>query len=119
MAKGISEKQFEGQVKDLAKLFGWRYYHTWRSIHSPAGFPDCVMVRAPRLVFAELKSEIGKLTPDQEAWLLDLKECVKHVSALPIELGKRQRVVIGSLIPTLEVYLWKPSQFDEIQEVLR
>ena len=75
MPKGISEKAFESQVKHLAKLFGWRYYHTWRSIHSPAGFPDTVMVRPPRLIFAELKSEKGKLTPEQEAWIEDLKKC--------------------------------------------
>ncbi len=78
MPKGISEiaiteKAFESQVKSLAKIFGWRYYHTWRSFHSPAGFPDVVMVRPPRLVFAELKSEKGKTTPEQEGWLEDLR----------------------------------------------
>ena len=53
----ITEKQFESQVKDLAKMFGWLYYHTWRSFHSPAGFPDCVMVRGNRTSFAELKTD--------------------------------------------------------------
>ncbi len=131
MAKGISEKVFERQVKDLAKVFGWRYYHTWRSIHSPAGFPDVVMVRAPRLIFAELKTEIGKLTPDQEAWLEDLRECVKHITLEPVVYKGTVRGMTGeishpvaygsgaSMIPTLEVYLWRPSQFDEIQSILR
>lgn len=91
----ITEKQFESQVKDLAKLFGWRYYHTWRSIHSPAGFPDCVLVRPPRLILAELKSEKGNATPAQWEWLEDLGKC-------------------GT-----EVYLWRPSQFDEIALILR
>ena len=92
----ITEKAFEGQVKDLAKVFGWRYYHTWRSIHSPAGFPDCVFVRLSRLVFAELKSNKGKLSLEQEAWLEDLKATEK-----------------------CEVYLWRPSDIDSIVEVLR
>ena len=34
-----------GAVRDLAKLFDWRRYHTWTSIHSPAGFPDEILLR--------------------------------------------------------------------------
>jgi hypothetical protein len=93
----ITEKDFESQVKDLAKLFGWKYYHTWRSFHSPAGFPDCVMVREDRLIFAELKSEKGKVSPEQEDWLLAVK-------------------VVGKPV---ESYLWRPSDFDLIKETLR
>ena len=92
----ITEKQFESQVKDLAKLYGWNYYHTWRSIHSPAGFPDCVMVRPPRLIFAELKSSKGELSVPQQHWLNVLREC-----------------------DLVEVYLWKPEQFEEIVEKLK
>jgi len=89
----ITEKQFEGQVKYLAKLFGWRYYHTWRSIHSPAGFPDVVMVRPPRLIFAELKSEKGKVSEEQWEWME--------------ALGK-----------VAEVYLFRPDDFEVIKEIL-
>ena len=96
MAKGISEKQFESQVKDLARTFNWFYYHTWRSIHSPAGFPDVVMIRDKRIVVAELKSEKGKVSPEQEEWL-----AVFRATGLT------------------EVYLWRPSMFDEILEVLK
>ena len=91
----ITEKQFESQVKGLAKTFGWLYYHTWRSFHSPAGFPDCVMVRGDRLVIAELKSEKGKVSEKQFEWLE--------------ALGRAKS----------EVYLWRPSNFDEIVEILR
>jgi len=93
----ITEQAFESQVKDLAKLFGWRYYHTWRSFHSPAGFPDCVMVRENRLIFAELKTETGKVSPAQEDWLLAIK-------------------IVGKPV---ESYLWRPSDFDLIKEALR
>ena len=92
----ITEKQFEAQVKHLAKLFGWLYYHTWRSFHSPAGFPDCVMVRPPRVIFAELKTEKGQVSPHQQEWLDLLGQC-----------------------PGVEVYLWRPSDFKEIVECLR
>lgn len=96
----ITEKQFEGQVKELAKVLGWQYYHTWRSIHSPAGFPDCVMVRNGTVIFAELKSEKGKLSDRQQEWITAL-----------------ERVAQCSL--GVQVYVWRPADFDRIAEVLR
>ena len=91
-----TEKAFESQVKDLAKLFGFKYYHTWRSFHSPAGFPDCVLIKPPRIIYAELKSEKGQPTSEQYEWLTLLAEC-----------------------PQNEVFLWRPSDFEEIAEILR
>jgi hypothetical protein len=94
----LTEKQFEGQVKDLAKIFGWKYYHTWRSFHSPAGFPDCVMVRGQRIIFAELKSEKGSVSEKQQEWLDALGN-----------VGDKD----------VQVYLWRPDDIEEIVEVLR
>ena len=94
----ITEKQFETQVKSVARMFGWMYYHTWRSIHSPAGFPDCCFLRE-RVVWAELKRENGQPTPEQYEWLEALAEAGQ------------------------EVYLWRPSDMEpnggEILEVLK
>lgn len=92
----ISEKDFRQQVIDLAKLLGWRVYFTWNSLHSPAGFPDLVLVHEERgqLIFAELKSEKGKTTPAQLEWLTALKRVCK------------------------QVYLWRPSDFEQIQRIL-
>jgi hypothetical protein len=77
----ISERRFMQQVVDLAKLLKWRVYHTHDSRHSPAGFPDLVLVRRPRVLFVELK--VGKNVPTDEqiAWLLDLHDCgqVVHI----------------------------------------
>lgn len=123
MAIVITEKQFEAQVKDLAKVFGWKYYHTWRSIHSPAGFPDCVMVRPPRLIFAELKSEKGKLSPEQQEWLDILRECqinrdgtsVVTLTDTMVDEGKIPRIYIA--LP--EVYLWRPNDIDGIVKILQ
>lgn len=92
----ITEKAFTAQVVELVKMFGWRRYHTWRSIHSPAGFPDEVLVRRDRIVFAELKAENGKVSPAQQEWLDDLAATGR-----------------------VEVYVWRPSQLQEIAEVLR
>ena len=95
-ATGLTEKQFEGQIRELAKIFGWLYYHTWRSTHSPAGFPDCVMVRGKRLVIAELKSEKGIVSEKQQEWLDALRQ-----------------------VPAVEVFLWRPDDLEEIVEALK
>jgi hypothetical protein len=89
-----TEKQFLQAVRELATLLGWRYYHTWNSLHSPAGFPDLVLVRPPRVLFVELKVRGRKPTPAQQEWLSLLQQC-----------------------PQVEVYLWTPES--EIEEVLR
>ena len=92
----ITEAEFAGQIKQLAATFGYSYHHTWISIRSPAGFPDCTLAKPGRLIFAELKSEIGKVSAKQQEWLDALTATGKA-----------------------EVYLWRPSQFDEIAEILR
>ena len=49
------------------------FYHTFDSNSRQAkGFPDLCLVRGKRLIFAELKTDTGKLTADQEAWLIAL-----------------------------------------------
>jgi hypothetical protein len=92
----VSERDLTGYVRDVARAFGWRRYHTWISKHSAAGFPDEVLVRGERLLFAELKREKGKLSAEQEAWLEDLRR-----------------------VPGVEVYVWRPGDMDEIAQVLR
>jgi hypothetical protein len=63
-------------ILDAAKYLGWRAYHVRNSkagiIQGDAGFPDLVLARKGRVLFVELKSEKGKLTPAQWAWLDDL-----------------------------------------------
>ena len=91
----VTERDWRQTVVDYARLHGWRVYFAWRSDHSPAGFPDLTLVRGERLVFAELKRHDGVLTDAQRAWLSDL-----------------------SAVPGVEVFLWKPAAWDEVQAVL-
>jgi hypothetical protein len=70
LAEAMSEKALQANVRKLAKDHGWRVYCWWSSLHSPAGWPDLVCIREvneeqARMVCAELKSEKGKVTPDQ------------------------------------------------------
>jgi hypothetical protein len=86
----------------------WRIYHTRMSKGSHAGFPDLVLVRPPRLVFVELKTETGKLTRAQEDWMDDLAMCgAWHNRPPPGHLGT-----------VIETYIWRPSARDEIQRLL-
>jgi hypothetical protein len=53
------------------------------------------MVKEDRLIFAELKKETGKTSPEQDAWLEALK------------------------IAGAEVYVWRPSQLREVIQILQ
>lgn len=92
----ITEKDLREQVRDLCGLFGWKMQFTLWSIHSPKGFPDLFLANAEqrRIIFAELKSEKGRLTPEQEEWLNILKACGQ------------------------EVHLWRPADIEEIAATL-
>lgn len=67
-----SERHFQAFVVKLARSFGWRVYHTYDSRRSSPGFPDLVMVKAGRVIAAELKADRGKTTEAQNEWLDDL-----------------------------------------------
>jgi hypothetical protein len=74
-------------VRELAAHLGWSPYHTYRSERSEPGFPDLVLMRPPLLLFRELKSEKGRLKPEQHRWLTELKACGQDVGVWrPIDL---------------------------------
>ncbi len=102
----MNEAQFTETVIAYATLRGWKVAHfrpavdrgKWRTAMSgDPGFPDLVLARAGRVVFAELKSASGKLRPQQEQWLSALhpKELVGHT-----------------------VHVWRPIDLPRIKEVL-
>lgn len=93
----MTERDLREQVRELCKLFGWKMHFNWLSIHSPRGFPDLFLanVEQKRVIVAELKTEKGKVTPEQEEWLAVLRAC------------------------GIEAYVWRPSQFEEILARLR
>lgn len=108
--KPISERRFQAQVVRLAEMFSWKVWHDNASAGrrqcqacgapvtipgNPAGLPDLILVRRPRVVWVELKAQRGKLTDDQWAYIEELK-------------ASRQ-----------EAYVWRPSDFKIIERVLR
>lgn len=88
--RSLSEKQFQTQVLELAEMRGWLTAHfsdSRRQVVRPdgqrffvgdkgaKGFPDVVLVKPPRIMFWELKKELGKTTPEQDEWLELLELC--------------------------------------------
>ena len=81
----MTEKDLLRSVRDMARLLGWQTYHTHTSRFSEPGFPDLVLLRGSRLIFAELKVGKGKLRqgavnrhgrvwPGQAWWLENLAQ---------------------------------------------
>lgn len=106
----MTERELQDAVLELAALTGWMAHHdrpaqradgSWTTaIQGDVGFPDLVLLRAPRLIFAELKAERGSLTLGQTQWLGAL-ELVRS--------------------PTTEVHVWRPIHWTDgtIIEALR
>ena len=92
---GPTEKEYMATIVEYAQACGWQVYHTLWSRGSPHGFPDLVMARENRLVIAEIKSENGFASAQQQQWL--------------DRLGATQA----------EVYLWRPGDWPDAEDVLR
>lgn len=101
----LKESEFQQQVFDLAVWRGWRIVHfrparvvkrgetVWRTPYTGhTGFPDLIIAKAGKVLICELKTETGKPSADQLAWLK--------------EIGP----VIGRL--------WRPSDWPEIEKTI-
>jgi len=102
----ITEAAFQQVVIELAKWHGWLVYHPlpamngrggWRTAQAgDTGFPDLVLAHPTRgVIFAELKSAIGKLTFTQQLWIDALRQ--------------------GGA----EAYVWRPADLDQIKHILK
>ena len=82
-------------VTDLCRWLRLRWYHTHDSRRSNAGFPDLVIVGPGEVIYAELKSERGRLSSAQAEWIEALNAA-------------------GT-----KAYVWRPSDMREISQILR
>jgi len=103
--RAVLESDWQATVLQLAALHGWRAHHApragvrkngtvRRTPHTAPGAPDLILVRGPRLIFAELKRETGRVKPEQAEWLAALTAA------------------------SAEVYVWRPSDLCEVRAVL-
>ena len=108
----ISEKDFLTTVIEYAQAHGWKVAHfrpgmTGRRVGRDGkpvwvtpvqgdgkGFPDLVLVRERVLIFAELKSQKGRVSKEQLGWL-------------------------DAISPTCAgAYCWRPEDWNEIEWLL-
>jgi len=99
----VSERMFQDAVMQLAATCGWDCHHirpakygtTWKT-DGLAGMPDLILIgkRGQGIMWAELKTDKGKLTEVQEARIVQL-----------ISNGE-------------EVHIWRPRDLEKIKERL-
>lgn len=107
--RAILEKDFRAQVDELAEILGFGWMHVdplraaggiWKTpTHGSLGkgWLDSVYIHrlTGRTLWVEFKRELGKTSPDQERVIAFLKGA------------------------GLEVYVWRPSDWDSIAEILQ
>lgn len=99
----MTERRFQQQVENMAGFYGWKAFHapdnrpvktaTGRVIKqriSP-GWPDLVLCRPPEILAVELKTDKGRVRPEQITWLGTLEAC------------------------GVETHIWRPRNFDQLQ----
>lgn len=111
----LSEAAWQRQVIDLARLHRWEVHHSADSRRAHAGWPDLVLAGHRRVLFAELKTERGRLRPEQTRWLELLAAAGLEVAlwrprdlpAVIRTLGPVQQRLTGPPVPTttVKVYL--------------
>jgi hypothetical protein len=91
----VSEREWQEQVLAWAKRGGWRHYHSYSSLRSPTGWPDLYLIRDTDAIAAELKRNVGRVSPAQDAWL-DAHARVTHVGA----------------------HVWRPRDWQTVRDIL-
>lgn len=91
----MTEKQWMEQVIELATLYQWQHFHVYDSRRSDPGWPDLTLARPPDLLFAELKTDRGRLSAAQRVWIEALRDCGQ------------------------EIHVWRPRDFEGVHERLR
>lgn len=94
----MTEAQLQQMVVDLARYCGYLSMHIHDSRKSSgAGFPDLVLVHklTGRVLFIELKSDTGRIRPEQHVWM-------------------------GALQKRQEAHIWRPEDWTSgaIRQVL-
>jgi hypothetical protein len=98
LLRSISEDTLLSDIMHEAHRTGWLVYHIRNSkrgvTQGDLGFPDLVLARSPRVIFAELKRQGQHLSPVQLMWVAGLEDA------------------------PVETYVWQPGDWDEIIRIL-
>ena len=125
IARSISESELQSAVIELAHTSGWLVHHTraartrkgWRTpIQGDAGLCDLVLAKNGCVLLAELKSERGRVTPEQQSWIRAL-DGERLGPLLPEHRHVLRPISSGGWLP---IVVWRPSDWlsGEIAELL-
>lgn len=97
--QALTEKQWQNRVLGLAAFYGWMAYHppdnrpnaNGGKQRVTAGYPDLTLTRDGALIYAELKTDKGRVTTEQQAWLDAL-----------------------AAVPGVEAHVWRPAMEDQV-----
>ena len=99
----MNEAEFATAVEDALERFGWQWCHYrpartvagWRTaLSGHKGLHDYIATRDGRLLIFELKSDEGRVSPEQATWHCRLK------------------------LTEAEIYIWRPADWPEIEKAL-
>lgn len=68
----MTEKQLLTRVREICAWMHLLVYHTHNSRRSEPGYPDLTIAGPGGVMWRELKTRRGKVTPDQITWLQQL-----------------------------------------------
>lgn len=111
----MTEAELQRSIVHAARSLGWRDAWTWKSFHSPKGWPDLFLARGLHLLVVELKSDKGKVTPEQEAWLAWWREFGVGILRLHSFEGPEDKC---NGQPRLDVFVWRPADLEEAYRIL-
>ena len=103
----LTEAQVQASVIVAARELGWLVYHTKNSKQSEPGFPDLVAVKAPRVIFMELKDETGTLSKPE--W---------NKAKTRLLPGQTTWAEAFAACPGVEYMLVRPSNVQQVYESL-
>jgi hypothetical protein len=107
----LTEAQLQEKTTALAHARGWLVHHDRPApdprqggalrtvIDGDKGFPDLVLARGGRIIIAELKSEKGRTSQQQEQWL--------------------DALGVNTYPSTVTVTVWRPRDWPDIERALR
>ena len=91
-----SEDGFRDAVRSLAEWAGWVVYYVPDSRWTDTrGWPDLVLARGGRVLFRELKTDIGRVSKEQVWWI-------------------EQLTAAGA-----DAKVWRPADWPEIERTLK
>lgn len=108
---GLTEDQFRPQVLKLAQDMGLltHYCADSRKCSGRRGFPDLIIVGKYGLIFAELKTDEGETSLEQDLWLWTLNSACGRSSVASVALWRPSDLHNGVIEESFRALCEKPA----------